>query len=38
VAAIVDERTVGIDYQLPSSGEISLRLLTKKDPEALGGL
>lgn len=36
VAAIVDGRTVGIDYPLPTSGEISLRLLTKKDPEALG--
>ncbi|HVX64572.1 MAG TPA: threonine--tRNA ligase [Pirellulales bacterium] len=36
LAAQVDGRTVGIDFQLPASGEVSLRLLTKKDPEALG--
>ncbi|HVX11786.1 MAG TPA: threonine--tRNA ligase [Pirellulales bacterium] len=40
VAAQVNDRTVGLDYKLsdgpPSpSGEIALRLLTKKDPEAL---
>jgi threonyl-tRNA synthetase len=41
LAAQVDGRTVGLDYDLsqaepPDGGEISLRLLTKKDPEALG--
>jgi threonyl-tRNA synthetase len=41
LAAQVGDRTVGLDYNLsqaaPSEGgEISLRLLTKKDPEALG--
>lgn len=36
LAAQVDGRTVGLDYTLPEGGEISLRLLTKKDPEALG--
>ena len=36
IAAQVDGRTVGVDYQLPEEGEVALRLLTKKDPEALG--
>lgn len=36
IAAQVDGRTVGVDYPLPSEGEVALRLLTKKDPEALG--
>ncbi len=36
VAAEVDETIVGLDYQLPADGEVALRLLTKKDPEALG--
>ena len=36
LAAVVDGRTVGVDFQLPGEGEIGLRLLTKKDPEALG--
>lgn len=36
LAAVVDGHTVGVDFQLPCEGEIGLRLLTKKDPEALG--
>src|SRR5487761_1376644 len=36
LAAGVDDRTGGVDFQLPSEGEVGLRLLTKKDPEALG--
>ncbi|HQU46679.1 MAG TPA: threonine--tRNA ligase, partial [Pirellulales bacterium] len=32
----VDGRTVGLDYTLPDKGDVSLRLFTKKDPEALG--
>ena len=36
VAAQLDGRTVGLDSSLPDDGETSLRLLTKKDPEALG--
>ncbi|MFO0902583.1 MAG: threonine--tRNA ligase [Pirellulales bacterium] len=35
VAAVVDGRTVGLDTPLPDEGAVSLRLLTKKDPEAL---
>ncbi|MHB9078713.1 MAG: threonine--tRNA ligase [Pirellulaceae bacterium] len=35
VAAQVDEAIVGLDHELPDSGEIRLRLFTKKDPEAL---
>jgi threonyl-tRNA synthetase len=40
IAAQVDGRTVGLDYvfpdsDVPGSGEASLRVLTKKDPEAL---
>ncbi|MHC4092514.1 MAG: TGS domain-containing protein, partial [Planctomycetota bacterium] len=35
LAAEVDGQTVGADSPLPEHGQISLRLLTKKDPEAL---
>ena len=35
VAAKVDGRLVGRDALLPEEGEVSLRLLTAKDPEAL---
>lgn len=35
IAAVVDGRTVGLDTPLPADGSVSLRLLTKKDPEAL---
>ena len=35
LAAAVDGRLVGADSPLPEEGEISLRLITKKDPEAL---
>src|SRR5438445_6351260 len=36
VAAEVDGRVVGLDYKLPSEGEVKVRVLTMKDPEALG--
>lgn len=36
VAAVVDETIVGLDHALPADGEVTLRLLTRKDPEALG--
>src|SRR5690606_13169169 len=36
IAAEVDGKIVGLDYPLPSSGDVKLRILTKKDPEALG--
>ncbi len=36
LAAEVDGKTVGLDYQLPESGEVKLRIFTAKDPEALG--
>jgi threonyl-tRNA synthetase len=36
LAAEVDGRVVGLDFQLPAEGHLSLRLLTRKDPEALG--
>lgn len=36
LAAEVDGRVVGADTFLPKEGEVKLRLLTKKDPEALG--
>jgi len=36
LAAQVDGNIIGADAHLPLEGEISLRLLTKKDPEALG--
>jgi threonyl-tRNA synthetase len=35
LAAEVDGKVVGANTPLPSEGEVSLRLLTKKDPEAL---
>src|SRR5690349_4322765 len=35
VAAEVDGKTVGLDYKLPADGEVKVRILTKKDPEAL---
>ena len=35
LAAVVDGRTVGVDSPLPENGQVDLRLLTKKDPEAL---
>jgi threonyl-tRNA synthetase len=35
LAAEVDGVVVGLDYQLPEDGDVRLRLLTKKDPEAL---
>src|SRR5205809_770041 len=35
VAAVVDDQTVDITTPLPASGEVSLKLLTKKDAEAL---
>src|SRR6478736_374196 len=36
VAAVIDGKTVGLDTPLPSEGELALRILTKKDPSALG--
>ncbi|MBX7165130.1 MAG: threonine--tRNA ligase [Pirellulales bacterium] len=36
VAAAVDGQTVSPRVPLPESGQVALRLLTKKDPEALG--
>lgn len=35
VAAQVDDRIVGLDMPLPAEGEVTLRILTKKDPESL---
>ena len=35
LAGVVDGRTVGLDYLLPADGVVSLRLLTRRDPEAL---
>ena len=35
LAAQIDETIVGADTLLPADGELSLRFLTKKDPEAL---
>lgn len=35
VAGEVDGQVVGLDYKLPSDEEVKLRILTKKDPEAL---
>lgn len=35
LAAVVDGRIVGADTLLPEEGEVQLRLLTKRDPEAL---
>ena len=36
VAAAVDGKIVGLDYRLPLDGSVALRILTKKDAEALG--
>ncbi len=36
LAAQLDGKLVGADSPLPEEGEVSLRLITKKDPEALG--
>jgi threonyl-tRNA synthetase len=36
LAGEVDGKTVGMDYRLPDSGEVKLRIFTAKDPEALG--
>ena len=36
IAAEVDGKVVGLDYKLPAEGEVKVRILTKKDPEALG--
>jgi threonyl-tRNA synthetase len=36
LAAEVNGQVVGLDFPLPSEGEVSLRILTAKDPEALG--
>jgi len=36
LAAEVDGQVVGLDAPLPEVGQVSLKLLTKKDPEALG--
>ncbi|REJ65996.1 MAG: threonine--tRNA ligase [Planctomycetota bacterium] len=36
VAAAIDDKIVGLDTSLPQVGVVSLRLLTKKDPESLG--
>ncbi|MBN1589170.1 MAG: threonine--tRNA ligase [Pirellulales bacterium] len=35
LAAVVDGQTVGTDFYLPEEGEVSLRLLTKRDIESL---
>ena len=35
LAAQIDSQLVGADTALPADGEISLRLLTKRDPEAM---
>src|SRR5437879_1721111 len=36
IAAEVDGKIVGLDYKLPADGEVKVRVLTAKDPEALG--
>lgn len=36
IAAEVDGRPLDLSKQLPSDGEVNLRILTKRDPEALG--
>ena len=36
VAAEVDGKPADLSHRLPASGEVALRLLTKRDPEALG--
>ncbi|MCH2123630.1 MAG: threonine--tRNA ligase [Pirellulaceae bacterium] len=35
IAAEVDGTVTGLDFQLPDDGEVSLRILTKKNPESL---
>jgi len=35
LAAQIDKRTIGLDTPLPIEGEVNLRILTRKDPEAL---
>jgi threonyl-tRNA synthetase len=35
LAAVIDDQVVGVYVPLPTDGGVSLRLLTKKDPEAL---
>jgi|TARA_B100000519_G_scaffold35450_1_gene25270 threonyl-tRNA synthetase len=36
LAASVDDQVVGLDHKLPDDGEVSLKLFTKKNEEALG--
>lgn len=36
VAAEIDGKVVGLDTRLPAEGQVSMRVLTAKDPEALG--
>lgn len=36
LAAEVDGQLVGSDFPLPEQGNVSIRLITKRDPEALG--
>jgi len=36
LAAEVDGNTVGLDYRLPTDGQVSLKLFKKQDPQALG--
>ncbi len=36
VAAVIDDKIVGLDTPLPTEGEIGLKILTKKDAAALG--
>ena len=35
VAAAVDGQLVGLDFRLPQEGSVALRILTKRDPDAL---
>jgi len=35
VAAVVDGKVVSLDFAIPPDGEVDLRILTKKDPDAL---
>src|SRR5687767_12849393 len=36
LAAQVDGKTVGLDFRLPDGGQVELKILTKRDPAALG--
>jgi threonyl-tRNA synthetase len=36
LAAVVEYKIVGVDTPLPDDGEVRLKILTRKDPEALG--